>query len=297
MTYFKTGATIIVSLLVLSCTPTERDLKEPPISDLLPKTFENLVLERSGPVSVYKGESLSEHINGAAGLFHQFDFVDMATAVYTEFRVKVNAEIYRFATPSDAFGYFSTIRPANPYRIPIGVDAFTSNFDLHFLKGPYYIKLVIFTDEKPHRRGMRLLAVKLNEIVPGDTTLPPEFDLFPKQSRVEREAYYYTDNFLELEFMSEVYSQNYDKGGNNRPTLFLTDDPTGDKYRQLRQLFSGSDHQTLSQPLPFDTGRVICFDSGEYGWILAGLIKGKLVGLVGYEKKLEPFIDEWLSAL
>lgn len=297
MIVIRTVVAIMIGLFLVSCTATDRAPGQPPITDLLPKTFENLALERSGPVELFRGESLSEHINGAAGLFHQFDFVEMATAVYVEFRVEVNAEIYRFATPSDAFGYFSTIRPANPYRVPIGVDAFTSNLDLHFLKGPYYIKLVVYTDEKPHRYGMRLLAVKLNEIVPGDTTLPPEFDLFPDRDRVEREAYYYTDNFLELEFMSEVYSQNYNKGRGNFITLFLSDDLTGEKYEKLLQLSSDWDQKTLSQQLPFDSGRVICFDSGEYGWILAGLIKGRLVGLVGYEKKLEPFIDEWLSAL
>jgi hypothetical protein len=73
---------------------------------------------------VFVGDSLWEYINGGAELYHTYEFVDVATAYYLQDSTEIVVDIYRFATPDDAYGMYTQLRPGGPGTMNYGIEGF-----------------------------------------------------------------------------------------------------------------------------------------------------------------------------
>ena len=79
--------------------------------------------------------------------------------------------------------------------------------------------------------------------------------------------------------------------------MFMTDDHSGAKFADFQALSADWPKMPLAMNLQFDNGQVIIVDSGEYGWIMAGLKNGRLLGVVNYEHRLDKTVANWLEVL
>lgn len=86
------------------------------------------------------GKKLFDYMDGGAELYLAYGFTDIAVRDYSKAAVKLSVEIYRLATPADAFGAFS--HRSQGQRVEIGIPAVMANGVLSFFKGRLYVRLV-----------------------------------------------------------------------------------------------------------------------------------------------------------
>jgi hypothetical protein len=289
--------TLIVCLFLTlcSCTSDEDTGSASDLAAYFPQQFPELPFQRAPELAVFRGQELGDYI-ADDDLFHEYNFTDMATSNYRDNEVEIALDLYRFAKPADAWGFYLTTVPEKPYHIPLGAGGHTNNFDLYFAKGRLVARLTVYQDIRKYRMGMRYLAIALDKILPGDTSLPGEFDLFPSAGRLRDGLNYHGQDFLEIDFLDNVFSIGY-KLGEEQRTLFLTDDHSGSKFADFISLTADWPNMVSGTDLPFDNGQVVIVDSGEFGWIMAGLLDGRLIGIVNYDRSLDSVMAAWLESL
>ena len=95
-------------------------------------------------------------------------------------------------------------------------------------------------------------------------------------------------------FLSDFYSMKYKIEG-DEITLFVSEDPNGEKYDK----WLGEVEPVEFDPgrLPYDKNKSFLYDDDFHGHVLAGLIQGKLAGIVGYKENHREFLSRWLKTL
>jgi hypothetical protein len=240
---------------------------------LLPKKVGSV--NRSSEVRLFEGESLWEYINGGAEIYHQYGFVEVATAYYKTGETEITADVYKFDNADHAFGMLSTLRPDMPETVDLGTGGFTSETSLDFIKGEYLIRLTGYDQSQQTTAAIETLSRELEVRVPGTTQLPAALSLFPTDGKVAA-----TEKLLARSYLGQV---------------FLTDDSSGDKFSQ----WSAQAAEAVAAPegLPYDKGKALKIDNSYYGEIVVGIKGSWLVGVVGYSNHHEALLADWLHSL
>ncbi|MBI5585983.1 MAG: hypothetical protein HY892_19400 [Deltaproteobacteria bacterium] len=116
----------------------EREKPLLPPSDFSP----GWILE--GPVKNYTPDDLFEYINGEAELYLQHGFKDLVSGFYLNDRNDkqgLSADIYRLASPLEAFGLYSRYRGRGVRIVEIGLEGFISAAQMMFCQGRYFVQL------------------------------------------------------------------------------------------------------------------------------------------------------------
>ena len=132
----------------------------------------------------------------------------------------VTIDLYEHSDDLNAFGIYSQERLPGSTRIPLGVEGYTEQGILNFLKGRYYVKVSGYG-----LRGDSLLtnfASLMEESIDGTNLLPREFSLFPAEGRIPGTEMYIPGDYLGHSFLQSVYTVDYKRDG-NAVTLFLVD--------------------------------------------------------------------------
>lgn len=291
----------IVSILAVAlgvfvaCGGNEKPATTQTTADLLPEQFESLKIIRSSDVRFFEGEKLYEHINGGAEVYHLYDFVDVATAYYKHGETEIVLDIFKFAAADGAYGLLATLRPWEPEMVSLGAEGFVTESTLDFVKGQYLVRLTGYDESEATSSAIRAMGPAIEKLMPGTSSKPPAFDLFPKENAVANSEKIYAEAFMSRQFLNWVYSRQY-AFGEDTATLFLTDDASGAKIvawgaaQELNPTEGSGD-------LPFSEGASLSFESSYYGQIVCGLAKGRLVGIVGYKEPMNELLGQWLQAL
>jgi len=92
--------------------------------------------------TVYVPDNLWDLIDGAADVYLEYNFVDLHLGTYAKGEnTEIRVEIYRHATPADAFGMYAQERNPKHSFMSIGVQAYREEGILNFLTGTYYVKI------------------------------------------------------------------------------------------------------------------------------------------------------------
>ncbi len=97
-------------------------------------------------VALFDKDTLFDHINGEAELYFPYGFDMLATATYmngNDSEVWIVADIYRMASPLDAFGIYSNYRKADAPSVAIGAEGFVSPSQLMFYQDRYFVRLQV----------------------------------------------------------------------------------------------------------------------------------------------------------
>lgn len=114
------------------------------IGDVLPQQSfaEGWVID--GKVSLFDKDNLFDHIDGEAELYFPYGFDTLASAVYVNKKnpdLSIVADVYRMASPLDAFGIYSNYRKTNNTWVKIGAEGFISASQLMFYQDRYFVRL------------------------------------------------------------------------------------------------------------------------------------------------------------
>ncbi|MDF9826730.1 hypothetical protein M2447_000812 [Ereboglobus sp. PH5-10] len=181
----------------------------------------------SKQVEVFTGDNLFDRINGAAEGYLKCNFAEMTSVDYTKDGTDkyVTLQMYRHATPFDAFAIYSAERSPGPAFLQIGAEGYRAAGLVHFLSGSMYVK-VTTSDESPETPVMmekvaRTLAAKIDPAA----ALPAILKAFPRKNKRALSETYIVDSFLGHKFMLPAWSATYDKNGKDY-AMFIIDGKT-----------------------------------------------------------------------
>jgi hypothetical protein len=247
----------------------------------------------------FAGDSLFEYINGAAEMYHKYEFVVAHVGNYRKGESEITADLYEFANADGSYGMYTTLRPVEPDATPVGIEGFSLGYNLIFVKGKYIVNLATYEDPETIGSSMSRIASTIAGGLPGTAEQPAAFGLFPEDGRLVHTEKIFAESYLGLGFLTHVYTVDFSRDGEIL-TLFVTDDPTGEKFdlwsKRATQAEARGDVPNLTD-LAFDAGRVLAVRDSYHGQVVAGVRAGRLVGILGYRPQYHSFLAEWLQTL
>ena len=288
--------TIIAVVLGLACGG-EQPATNQTTAGYLAASYDAIGVGRSSPPRTFIGQNLWEYINGGAELYHTYGFIEVATADYRKGETEMVVDLYRFDSTVNAFGLYSMLRPDDADLAKFGVEGHVSPSKIEFVKGDLLVRVIGFDESDETGLALINLADEINKQLPGGTTLPPAFGLFPSNNAIKGSTRYYAEAFLGQSFLARVYCQDY-LLDTNRVTLFLCEGAGGVKLLEWSGLAEemgalGSAPDGLS----FDVGKAFIVDNSFYGQVVVGLRAGRMVGMVGYVDECQSFVSGWLESI
>lgn len=284
-------------LLILSCGGSQTPSGASTIEKCLPAKLPELGLVRDGEILNFAGDSLFDYIDGAAEMYHKYDFVEVHVGKYRKDGGQVTVDIYRFAADDLAFGMYSTLRPDEPDAVALGAEGFTFGPVLVFAKPPYMVNVQTYDEAVFASSDIEALAAAVNENLPGSQKKPETFDLFPDAGRIPHSEKIVAEAFLGRGFLTDVYTVNYSLEG-GEAALFLAHDEGAEKFGRWSDVAAHEEGDTGLPPgLPYDEGMAALLKERYYGGVIAGIVSGRLAGIVGYMPAHEPMLRQWLESL
>ena len=149
----------------------------------------------AGPPEVFKRDGLYGYIDGGAELFLQYGFEELSVVRYKEdnepaAEKEITFEIYRMASPADAFGIFSLKREGDE-RVSPGIEAvhWLSPSQAGMAKGDFYINITgVSATEAEIESFAAAASAKINaaSVLPAEISLLPSSGLVPGTERYIR---------------------------------------------------------------------------------------------------------------
>ncbi len=149
---------------------------------------------REGEVRVYVGpKGLFEYINGAGEPYLTYAFVQVAAAKYKQERMEVNADLWYFQTPPEAFGAYSRDCSAGARAAEkLGNGGGSGEGEAWAWSGPHYLHLVSLGNRPAVRDDLVALAKAILARMPeGEPSLPPVVAALPAALREPTSACYF----------------------------------------------------------------------------------------------------------
>lgn len=288
---------IVLAFSLFSCSGGSRQNDNVRTTDLLPGQISDAGLKRSSAARLYVGDSLWAYIDGGAELYYSYNFVEVATADYSGDGVEFVADLYKFDSPTDAYGLYSMVRSADVTLLEIGTEGSLAPGQLQFVKGQFMARLTAFDDAEKTVLALTAFAEKLAQDIPGASERPAAFALFPDSARVVPSDRYHAESFLQEKFLTNIFASAYFLDGDT-VTLFLSMNNPGQKilaWSKLAEQDSILSH--VPDDLPFDDGKGFIVAHKLYGTIIVGMKNNRMAGMVGYRESLKPFLTQWLASL
>lgn len=295
----KVGFSILFiwSVAIMACGGGKTGSHGLQCSGFLPDSLIQGGIERSSGIRTYKGESLFEYIDGGAEIYHDYGFVEVATANYRKRAVEAIVDIYGFDTADHAYGLYASFRPGNPEPAPFGAEGFSTSSTIDFVKGKYVVRVIGFDETAETQKLLESLASLIAGNLPGDDYLPASFSLFSPDSIMAATEMVFAKSYLGHDFLTDVYVRRYMVDGDSL-TLFLTEDGDGQKFGRWIEL-GMMDGSAIpgDADIPFDEGRIFEMNHPRYGRIICGTRGEYLIGVMGYKDEDRGFLTGWLVSL
>ncbi|MFZ5981111.1 MAG: DUF6599 family protein [Candidatus Zixiibacteriota bacterium] len=283
----------LIGLLVLAGGCSQKDTASL-AGSYLPEKIASTNQVRSSEVRVYIGDSLWTYIDGGAELYHQYGFVEVATAQYLAGEIELSADIYRFDTPLNAFGLYSVLRPPVSEIIQLGVEGYCAPATLNFVKGECLVRVTGYDDTEEINNMILAMAHELDTVIPGTTSMPEEFDKLYNMNKIYHTDKYTAESFLGKIYLTGVYSRDYESNGDTL-TGFIIEDTSKSIYTQWLEEIGGAS-PSFGFSLPEGVEYFVTEDI-YYGTIIVAYQESLIVGLVNLKSNDSQMFTDWLQSL
>lgn len=143
------------------------------VTSIFPQTSDSIVVNRE---RIFTGKSLYGFMNGGSDLFFEYGFKELKALDVTYKGESYSIEIYKMATPEDAYGIYSMHTYRCKSADSIQLYDCLSRFQLQTAKGDEYISIVFGNETKKTTDGaielMRHYSAKGNV---ENVTIPSQF--------------------------------------------------------------------------------------------------------------------------
>lgn len=171
-------------------------------------TWEKLKIRTDYPV--YLADNLWDYINGAADSYLACDFQDLHIAEYSRGKkIVIKAEVYRHSDPLMAYGIYALERSPSYRFIDLGVQGYQEEGLVHFLKGPWYVKVVSYSDHKKTDEMVMGVARAIEQKLEGETDPPALISALPSEGLVKNDILYIVQSVFGYSFMEKAFRASY----------------------------------------------------------------------------------------
>ena len=187
----------------------------------------------SPDMEIFNRDNLYERIDGAAPLFLENNFQEMTSIVYTNGDDYITIQVYRHATPEDAFGMYASERSPDMTFYPgIGGEAQGDGYGLYFFTGSIYVKMSANNESERNTAVMKEISAGFTGKIEQDNAYPLVINSFPKEGQIPHSAAYITQNYIGHEFLKPVFTVNYELSG-KKFQAFVIDAKTAENVKQI----------------------------------------------------------------
>ncbi len=303
-------ACIFLAALLASCS--REDSQHPPAFDIQTLTSLPMSADSLLPATTYPGFSRDDSLKmvrpgsaesrfGTEGdTYLTYWFVGEASTDYHSGKSTVSAVVDQFYDNSYAYGFYARKRPNGAPIVRLGAQGYRHGDTTFFTKGPYYITLAFSGDTASELPVVDSLGEFISKEIDAQPMIPPYYMLFPYGSRIDPSGKFYPYKYLGILGIDKVYTTTYVVKGDTLE-LFLTMDQDGKQFRRLKS-YAKRLGKVFENPngFEFEKGSSLAFTYPDRGLIIAGLVRGKLVGAIGYDPRVEAneaLIATWVKGL
>ncbi|MCX6556994.1 MAG: hypothetical protein NTW95_06115 [Candidatus Aminicenantes bacterium] len=166
--------------------------------------------QKKGECESYSPENLYQYIDGAAENFLGYGCQRLLVQNYANDRGQaLSAEIYFHGSLENAFGMYSSEKPAAGDYFSLGSEGYAEAGILNFFCSAYYVKLSAFglgTDSEPALRKLgRAIAVAIDP----SAAMPGMLRVFPSAGKIAHSERFILNNFLGHDFLRAAYAADY----------------------------------------------------------------------------------------
>ena len=172
--------------------------------------------QKKGSAETFSPENLYEYINGAAENFLNYGFKQLAVQNYANDQGRaLCAEIYFHGTAENAFGIYSSEKPAIGNYFELGSQGYDESGILNFVCSAYYVKLSGFELGKEGQDVLTNLGRALAGKIDAKAALPTLLQAFPGSGKITNSERFILNNFQGHDFLHAAYVADYLVKGQN----------------------------------------------------------------------------------
>lgn len=206
---------------------------------------------KTGEIETYQPGNLYEIINGAADMYLNYEFRELAVLTYKKpSEQSLTIEIYRHENPDYAFGIYSQERSGRIGNfIKIGTEGYYETGVLNFYKDCFYVKMSGFNLENEESL-LTEIALQIAVLLPGESKFPDTFRIFPEINRQVNRDKFIPKDFLGYPFFKMAYTADYYAPNEGLFTFFILNGGSGDECREMLQAYMEyleKDEQEISE--------------------------------------------------
>ena len=247
--------------------------------------------EKPDEKEIFNADNLFDRINGAAPLYIENGFQEMTTFDYLKGDDYITVQVYRHATPEDAFGMYTAERSYDLTYYPIGGEAHGDNESMFFFAGPVYVKIRSNQSNEDTGSALREMSAAFAQKIAPNADYPESVRLFPKENKIQHSEAYITSNYIGHEFLNKVFVCKYNKDGLDYQ-LFVINAGSKDGVKEILNKY----FTFTKQPLDYSEG--ILGINDRYNGNIPCLWKGQyLIGIFNDDGKVVPDAEKILNSL
>lgn len=249
-----------------------------------------------GEVRTVKPETADDYLGSSAVDYRAYRFIGMSAAGYKVQGVPISVEIAQFPTPEEAYGFFARLQTFGTPLGIVGSESFESGNSFYSAAGDYVVTLSVEELTPQTSQARSRLALEINSRI-EQKPKPMYFLLFPLAAKIGASNRYHTDGFLEGVSLEKVYTTSY-AIENDTTLFFLMLDEGGLQYTKLSK-YAAAEGEVVRMPEGFRFPDFsIALEHPEHGLIVAGLVRKKLVGIMGYNPRpFDTLAIGWIDGL
>ena len=165
---------------------------------------------KKGEPAIYSPDNLYNIIDGAADVYLNYEFRELATLTYEKGEEQsFIIEIYCHEDSNNGFGIYSLERVYGVSNyVDVGVQGYYEVGILNFFKGCYYVKMRGYKLENEESLLLDI-AKQIDAMLPGDNKFPETLDELPIMNRTFNRERFVPNDFLGYSFFKMAYSADY----------------------------------------------------------------------------------------
>ncbi len=182
------------------------------------------------PVRSFGPGNLYEEIDGEAELFLPYGFRELTVGFLRpggNEKIEVRLELFRHATPRDAFGVYSQHRFPGQERIRVGTsEAILSTTSLDFFQGAHFVRIRA-ASRSTSPADLESLGREISALLPGTGDPPRETEALRIPGHVDGSIVFHRRAILGYEVLAPGYEAKYTVPGTSGTLVLVTPEDTG----------------------------------------------------------------------
>ena len=265
---------IILGLLLISVLSSGSCVYGADVKVVFPK-LKGYEIVKDYPV--YIPDNLWDYINGGADAYLNYGFTDLHIAEYVKGENRIKVEVYHHKNNVYAYGMYALERSPDYQFIDLGIQGYAENSLVNFVKGPWYVKVSTYTEDKKTGDLILKLANNVEKGLEGRSKIPEVLDYFPKEEKILNSESFIADNYLGYSFLNEVYTSGYKH--NDKPfVVFILSPKNIEKSEEIvENLLSKAKSSTVLKE------GIVSVEDPYNGTILIKRIEKSIFGCMGNE--------------